>query len=304
MCAIAFIINYNKQKKLNLELVESLYDNMEARGKDASGFYFERKEKEGRKTKTVRRLKKAPVPTQELWELTQIAPQEGQTKEDFEKFKLNGTENLIILHARAMTQGDAKDNNNNHPIFSQNYVLVHNGIVDDLKPISRYPYKGLVDSEHILARIETYGITEGLKGLIGDMAIIFKRKFEDGIYLCRNFNPLEIIWFPEEQIMIGISDDNYVSIPDEFWAFSKIIFRPGHRIESLPKDWLYKISTKEPKILLAKELIVREIDYNTKADVKAQEDGKKSHARNIQKWLDEQYDKPTPNIGARTKIFN
>lgn len=291
MCAIAFVINYSKKKKLNLERVESMFANMESRGRDASGFYFEREENK----KTIRRLRKAPITTQNLWDLTQFNKQDGQTQKDFDKFKLNGTEKLLILHSRAMTQGEAKDNNNNHPLFSKNYILVHNGIVDDLHPVKTYPYKGLVDSEHILARIETYGISKGLGGLVADLAVIFKKKFEDAIYILRNYNPLALIWFQDEEVLIGVSDKSYVSIPDEFWAFSRVLFRPGHRVESLPKDWLYKISTKEPKIVSSKQLPVHELDWNTKSDVKSQSDEKKSHARNVKKWIDEHNQKSFNN---------
>ena len=45
MCAIGFFINYHKTKKLDLEEVKGMFVEMEDRGTDSAGFYWERRNK-------------------------------------------------------------------------------------------------------------------------------------------------------------------------------------------------------------------------------------------------------------------
>ena len=44
MCGIGFFINYDKKKKLDLDLVEEVFIKLSWRGKDACGWYYERME--------------------------------------------------------------------------------------------------------------------------------------------------------------------------------------------------------------------------------------------------------------------
>lgn len=60
----------------------------------------------------------------------------------------------MILHARAQTKGDAKDNNNNHPLVYGDYAIVHNGVIHndvEVKEKLKAQFSGTVDSGAILA---------------------------------------------------------------------------------------------------------------------------------------------------------
>lgn len=95
--------------------------------------------------------------------------------------EIDNTTVAVIAHTRAATQGDPKDNANNHPIHIGNIVGVHNGIIlndDDIR--EECPFDAEVDSAAIFAlldretserRLSTEDITATAKHLAGDFAI-------------------------------------------------------------------------------------------------------------------------------------
>src|SRR4030067_1091064 len=95
-------------------------------------------------------------------------PSDKFIKKHFGTLREAITKSSVILgHTRAATQGHQKDNNNNHPIHSESYIMVHNGICPSMDRIKGYPYKGEVDSEILLSYIEKNGIVKGLPELQG-----------------------------------------------------------------------------------------------------------------------------------------
>jgi len=242
MCGIAFIINYNPKTKIDKNLIKHMFIEMEFRGTDASGYYFER-ENEGKMEVLAR---KHNIPATDLWDKTQ---EKKRMSKDDKRYKITGDERLILLHTRAKTRGDPIDNNNNHPIFSDNYVLIHNGQIHSTR-LSYYDYKGRVDSEEILAYIETFGIREGLKKLNGDMSIIFKKYEDDEMFLYRNTNPLDLVYFPSKKILIGISSESFIEIDWIHKSVQNKIFSPYFIYETLPPDALYKISLTKKQFTL------------------------------------------------------
>jgi glucosamine 6-phosphate synthetase-like amidotransferase/phosphosugar isomerase protein len=257
MCGIAFFINYNAPKKMNLSIVGDSFIVLNKRGGDASGFYWERQGKD----EMERGARKSAITSKELWEETQANsefnhPKEraemlkvlsAKDKKSFKKseeyykyHKLTGTERLVMCHARWKTQGTKYDNNNNHPMFSKNFVLVHNGHLSITNKVDDYPYIGDCDSEHILANIETYGMKTGIKNLAGSIAIVFKDFKEDKLYVYRRENPLDLVFLREENLLIGISDSDYVKETTSI-DFPDNMFQAGDRIVELPKHRLYSI---------------------------------------------------------------
>ena len=234
MCGIAFIINYSNNK-LNLSFVKNIFCFMEERGTNASGIYFER----GILGKMERRIIKAPLKASDLWKETQLIK---DINEENKKYILDGTEKLILLHTRQKTTGTEFDNLNNHPIFSEKYVLVHNGIISDDSKVKDYKYLGQVDSEHILANLETLGLN-GFKNVYGGMAAIFKKFKEDKIFLLRNYNPLFLCYFKDLNVLIGISDIDFVSnnIQARKTLFKKLTEEKEFKSVELPKNELYTI---------------------------------------------------------------
>ena len=91
----------------------------------------------------------------------------------------------VILHTRYATQGDARDNRNNHPVVSTDnrIALVHNGVIsndhllrDDLGITAAH---GEVDSLVIPSAIAQHGL-KGLSSLSGYAAIAWLDGHEDG----------------------------------------------------------------------------------------------------------------------------
>lgn len=98
----------------------------------------------------------------------------------------------MILHTRAATQGDPRDNDNNHPVLSPSgdIRLVHNGVIyndDDIRKAMGKKGKSLadVDSAVIPAVIEEWGLesTNQLAGYAS--AAWFEKETGDTIHLAR-----------------------------------------------------------------------------------------------------------------------
>jgi len=261
MCGICFFINYHPTKKIDLKMVKDTFIGLESRGTDASGYYFEREEKDG---KVLRMINKCGITATELWEQTQDRKsfEKEETKRRFNKYKLNGKEKFIMIHTRHKTQGSETFNNNNHPIFSEKYVLIHNGVITSDR-LPDYPYMGTVDSEEILAYMETYGMKKGIELSEGSMSIVFKETTANHIYLYRNSNPMDILYFPQKQLLVGISDDSYVDIPAKFSMLQTRIFKPEYISESLQLDSLYKLSLLEKKFTFLGEIKTTKKTYGT-----------------------------------------
>ena len=152
MCGIIGAIGQN----INQEVALKIFMEIEARGSDASGFFIP----------TVGVVKN----NKKISELI---------KEHEETFRENlEVSNLFIGHTRLATHGDPINNENNHPIESKNWWLVHNGQVR-LKDIEEYQYRTETDSENILAYIEHFGLEEGLKHVNSSAAIILVPKQEE-----------------------------------------------------------------------------------------------------------------------------
>ncbi|MHA1949334.1 MAG: class II glutamine amidotransferase [Candidatus Thorarchaeota archaeon] len=92
-------------------------------------------------------------------------------------------DNVFIGHCRLATHGEPAYNENNHPIESENWRIVHNGIVS-MKDLIDYPYVSDTDTENILAYVEKYGIETGLTYCTSGAAIIMVPKDrDDTLYL-------------------------------------------------------------------------------------------------------------------------
>jgi len=286
MCGIGFFVNYHPTKNMNIDLVGEVFRKLQARGTDASGFYFERpsatKEEKAKHGAMNRQIFKAPLKASDLWEISQGQERftskiqetkalQGMNKEEIKEFnedkefylarKMNGKERVIIMHTRAKTQGSPlmPHNVNNHPLVSnsQFYVLVHNGMIWDSDKVKGYKYRGECDSEHILANIEVYGLSKGLKRTAGSLAIILKKMENDYLYLYRNNNPLDIVYLAKEQLLIGASSDIYIPDNNEDYTFNNEVFNPPRTESSLPENRLYRVNTKKnatPRIEYIEEI--------------------------------------------------
>lgn len=117
---------------------------------------------------------------------------------EFEEIKNYPVPQIFLGHVRKTTEGHPEENENNHPLWSDNYILIHNGTVDsdilDTDIQEKYKMPGTVDSNHILACLEEYGIDDFRKHLKGLAAIIFiKRNEENALYFYRDTRPIFIM---------------------------------------------------------------------------------------------------------------
>ncbi len=157
----------------------------------------------------------------------------------FKHMDLLSKTNLAIGHTRNKTQGSEKDNNNNHPIHSKQWVMIHNGICSSMDRIKDYKYHGEVDSEILLSHVETYGLEIGLSHLSGYAAIA----------LIDRGNPTNLyLWRHNEIIFIG-HDRRSRTI---FFASSEALLEHGlanemklfstFQIRKLPEEDLFKLT--------------------------------------------------------------
>jgi asparagine synthetase B (glutamine-hydrolysing) len=258
MCGIAFIIKYDKRKNMPLDIVEKIFFELNKRGGDSSGVYFERQEG----TETIRRMYKSPIHTEPLWQYAQLNEEIDMVVDGAHNplYTMNGKENLIMLHARKKTQGTEQDNNNNMPIFSHNFVLIHNGVLSGARP-KNYDYMGEVDSEEILANVEHHGIIKGLESTQGSMSIALKPFENDYMYVFRNSMPLYVMFLKQYNVLIGCSDDDYVPLDEMEIEFTSQAFEPKVTVQRMPSNKLYKISLKQKEIEFISD--IQEKRYNT-----------------------------------------
>lgn len=149
--------------------------------------------------------------------------------------------NIALGHTRTPTIGTPKDNNNNHPIESDSWVMIHNGSVHSLKKIDGYKYKGEVDSEILLSYIEKYGLKEGLPyvGRTGTAAVAFiNRKELDTIYLWRETNPIRLAYDEASETIFFASQDDFLTKS----LTNKLMFFSTFQMRELPENLLIKIT--------------------------------------------------------------
>lgn len=95
-----------------------------------------------------------------------------------------------LIHTRYYTQGDPRNNLNNHPIQYENIVGIHNGMVDNDHELFRameWDRFGEVDSEIIFAAIKHLGELKGLEIVEGLIACAwFDANHPGHLYLARH----------------------------------------------------------------------------------------------------------------------
>lgn len=191
MCGI---IGYIETKKGGAEKAKAkiarLLEASETRGTDATGIAFVNKGKI--------KVYKQPVPAHEF-----VADKE------FKKLIKEFTPKIMIGHTRAKTQGDPKDNNNNHPIVGKSMAIVHNGTLYNEGDIFKdYKLKraGEVDSEVIVRLVEHFkdkkniiatrtAIQCACKKIRGNMAVaLINAKNSRELHLICSGNPVVLAY--------------------------------------------------------------------------------------------------------------
>lgn len=239
MCGLIGFITDNPNES-NYKLFRNTMLQSGSRGKDATGLAIVTS-----KGKII--VDKTPKPVTEYVEINLPA-----FKEHIKKAK------IVIGHVRCATQGKPEDNNNNHPVESQNWVMIHNGQVHSLPKIEGYPYKGEVDSEVLLSYIETKGLEEGLlMSKHGSVATALLNKATPNIlYLFQHSGNIYLSYDEATSTIFFASEQSILerSLRNRLLLFST--FAP---CASLPQNELFSISHSPLRVERLKELDVQHI---------------------------------------------
>ena len=141
MCGISGFIGDSKDPELSYNLISSLFEKIEVRGKDASGFWVSNKEgiifhKEP--------IKSSLFVDNEYWKSVE-----------------NFNPNIALCHAREASSGVGLPaiNKNNHPFvnYDKTLALIHNGRIPDIEYyhlLNHYEVNSDCDSEILLRVVE------------------------------------------------------------------------------------------------------------------------------------------------------
>ena len=201
MCGIAGIVKLHNDKIVPSKILSrSLLDGIMSRGTDSTGIY------------SNGIIKKSAVSAKHfrLPEESEFGP-------------------VTLLHTRWATRGKPEDNNNNHPVESKDWVIIHNGTVS-MPRIETYDYKGEVDTEILISYIQELGIEEAIEKIRGSAAFAAYNKTEDILYLYAWNNPIHFGYIPGNAI-IWASEAKFVREAVKE-AYSRYL---GHFLPVVPK---------------------------------------------------------------------
>ncbi len=196
--------------------IEDMFILLETRGTDASGFSFIDK------TTNNLMVTKAEVPARSL-------------------IKSPGWQNLqlpkiMIFHTRMMTQGEPKNNMNNHPLFTKKgLAIVHNGMIYNDKEIfgANTNRDAEVDSEAILFQLSRKSkdpIKKVFETLEGGFAVASIDKNNPTVLtLFRKDNPMDLYYNSEDDILYFCSEREIMQETLKIKKYSKRGFRLGEK---------------------------------------------------------------------------
>ena len=211
MCGIAGFFR-KTEKQFEPEQLIALLGELEHRGRDATGWAWGT-------SRGNAALCKSAGPAKLVLQ---------QPKADL-YLRASAKAQWAFYHCRQSTGGTPQDNRNNHPIYTNEAVVIHNGLVHTTEPLA---CEGECDSEILGRLIDKYGIEECLTHFSGSVAFAaFLFSDPEAIYLYREDNPIRIIDNPE-----FIAFASTVSILD------KLINLPYNESRDLPVYSLYRVS--------------------------------------------------------------
>jgi glucosamine 6-phosphate synthetase-like amidotransferase/phosphosugar isomerase protein len=206
MCCLFGIYKYNNKKEVGMNsLCASLSEYACNRGTDATGISY----------------------NHDGYTAVYKRPKAGYL------MSYKGLENVkcVMGHTRHATQGDCRNNYNNHPFKgftkSGDFTLAHNGVLwNDMKLRKRYklPSTAIQTDSYIAVQMLEYydGVNEDsvrkmVEAVDGSFCFSILED-NDTLWLIKGDNPLSIIHFPEHNIYVYASTDKilYKSLVDSF----------------------------------------------------------------------------------------
>ena len=251
MCGIAGFIGNSTDYKLSYKLISNIFQNLQVRGEDASGFW-------GVLNKNNIIYHKEPQKSSSFC-----------SKNSYWKHLKNNPADIIITHARGASAdyGLPEVNINNHPFLNvnKNVALIHNGKVNklDYDFISKFfKLKSKCDSELYLKFIENNTIIDGIKDIWSylydsQMAIAiaqYLNKNNKNLYLFKN--KYRSLWIADvRQYLNQIFFVSTKEIWEESICNLKFNFNKVKLIEINPNE-LYEIN------LINDNFIINKYDIN------------------------------------------
>lgn len=217
-CGIAGFMKLNRDCNIRYDNLEAMFEALEQRGTDATGFCYSRN--------------KEPVVVKVADKAT-VALKSGKFKKHLE---LAAESPWGLFHCRAATNGSARNNKNNHPIYSRESLIIHNGIVQSKKIHKNKA--GTTDTEDILLSLDKLGL-KGIEKISGSMAIAYHKFAEpNSFYLYRHWAPIQF-WITDSMIVFASTD----FILEYAFVLQKV------KPMQLPEDSFYRLSPKGLKFI-------------------------------------------------------
>lgn len=133
----------------------------------------------------------------------------------------------ITVHTRAATGASPKNNENNHPFISGNFVGVHNGILSNDRELAKkyaLPLKGECDSEVLFALLDRFVRTEKMplpdavvrlrREVKGWYTIVFLDRSEvSKLYIVRHNSHLHLMEDTSARVMFFASAPTWITLP-------------------------------------------------------------------------------------------
>ena len=233
MCAIFGVLDYKGKLGAvqRLRMVKALGTAAEIRGTDATGIAFFQRDKLC--------IQKAPKPAHKM------------------KYRIPADAHYIMGHTRYATQGNAKQNQNNHPFpgraGKQAFSLAHNGVLTndwelqfsenlpktDIKTDSFVAVQ-LIEKQEELSFESIQKMAEMVRG-----SFTFTILEQDGLYFVKGENPLTIYHYTDLGVYLYASTEQIL----ENALFSLKIEDAEHEIIDLEAGDILKIDNQGQQIL-------------------------------------------------------
>lgn len=175
--------------------IATMFELLESRGRDASGFAFLR---DGNLIVQKAPIRSSIMTHSKEWQELDLPP-------------------VFIAHTRMKTQGSERNNKNNHPLYNkEGLCIVHNGMIHNDKEIfGKQKRDGEVDSEAILAVLSSKGkgdkIKQVFEKLEGSFAFaLIDKSNPDRLVLVKKDNPLELYYDEDDDILFFCSEANII----------------------------------------------------------------------------------------------
>jgi len=174
--------------------------------------------------------------------------------------------NFLVGHNRLATKGDKKKNENNHPIETRNWMVVHNGVLyndDELKEQYKLKYREEVDSAIIPRLLEYFtekGETENdcvkkvAEEISGWYSVICYHKESGMLYYFKNDKTdfyMALVEDKKGKVLIGSTNEE--TIENCYTMYDMIFVKPKYYsrvITEVEDQIIYRITKKSIKPLV------------------------------------------------------